>query len=177
MRQPCGGTARESISLAARPRGVITVRVPTLSKNQLVLVAGLVWCAAGTMVCMVGLPLQLTLAQQHMILVPLAASVFLVFHRFVFSRLVGKHTSRIRARTEERLPCWQFFNGPSWVVMAVMMGGGLVLRHSQLTPDWMIAFFYTGLGLALFVSGVRFLGVFARRDVLARAPEGVRSDG
>jgi uncharacterized membrane protein YfcA len=149
---------------------VTAVRVPTLSKNHLVLVAGLVWCAAGTMVCMVGLPLQLTLAQRHLILIPLAVTIFVVFYRFVFSRLVGKHTSRIRARTEDRLPCWQFFNGPSWVVMGVMMGGGLVLRHSHLMPDWMIAFFYTGLGLALFVCGVRFLGVYARKDVLAPEP-------
>ena len=146
------------------------MRVPTLPKNQLVLLAGLVWCVAGTMVCMVGLPLQLTLAQRHLILVPLAASVFLVFYRFVFSRLVVKHTRRIRARTEERLPWWQFFNRSSWVVMGVMMGGGLVLRHSHLMPDWMIAFFYTGLGLALLVCGIRFLRVFVRKDVLEVVP-------
>ncbi len=145
------------------------MHVPTLPKNQLVLLAGIVWCVAGTMVCMVGLPLQLTLAQQHMILVPLAVSVFVVFYRFVFSRLVVKHTSRIRASTEERLPWWQFFSGSSWVVMGVMMGGGLVLRHSRVMPDWMIAFFYTGLGLALLLCGIRFLRVFARRDVLAVA--------
>jgi hypothetical protein len=156
---------------------VTAVRVPTLTKNQLVLVAGIAWCAAGTMVCMVGLPLQLSLAQRHMVLIPLAVTIFLVFHRFVFSRLVGKHTSRIRARTEDRLPFWQFFNGPSWVVMGVMMAGGLVLRHSHLMPEWMIAFFYTGLGLALFVSGVRFIGVFARKDVLVLAPGGAGSDG
>jgi hypothetical protein len=152
------------------------VRVPTVPKNQLVLLAGLVWCVAGTMVCMVGLPLQLTLAQQHLVLVPLAASVFLVFYRFVFSRLVVKHTRRIRARTEERLPWWQFFNRSSWVVMGVMIGGGLVLRHSHLMPDWTIAFFYTGLGLALLVCGIRFLGVFMRKDVLAAGLEAAPVD-
>jgi hypothetical protein len=152
------------------------VRVPTVPKNQLVLLAGLVWCVAGTMVCMVGLPLQLTLAQQHLVLVPLAASVFLVFYRFVFSRLVVIHTRRIRARTEDRLPWWQFFNRSSWVVMGVMMGGGLVLRHSHLMPDWMIAFFYTGLGLALLVCGIRFLGVFMRKDVLAAGHEAAPVD-
>jgi hypothetical protein len=152
------------------------VRVPMVPKNQLVLLAGLVWCVAGTMVCMVGLPLQLTLAHQHLILVPLAASVFLVFYRFVFSRLVVKHTRRIRARTEERLPWWQFFNRSSWVVMAVMTGGGLVLRHSHVMPDWTIAFFYTGLGLALLVCGIRFLGVFMRKDVLAAGHESAPVD-
>ena len=148
----------------------------TVPKNQLMLIAGLVWCAAGAMVCMVGLPLELTLAPSHLILVPLAAVNFLAFYFLVFSRLVRKHTGRIRERTEDRLPFWHFFNASSWVVMAVMMGGGMALRFSHLMPDWMIAFFYSGLGVALFLCGVRFLGAFARKDVLALAPEQLRSD-
>ena len=152
------------------------MRVPTLSKNQLILVAGLVWCAAGAMVVMVGLPLELTLAPEHLVLLPLAAVIFLAFYVFVFSRLVRKHTGRIRARTEDRLPFWQFFNGPSWAVMAVMMFGGMSLRLTHVMPDWMIAFFYTGLGVALFLCGIRFLGVFARKDVLALTPEQARAE-
>jgi len=77
---------------------------------------------------------------------------------------------------EDRLPFWHFFNASSWAVMAVMMGGGMALRLSHLMPDWMIAFFYSGLGVPLFLCGVRFLGVFARKDVLALAPERLRSD-
>ena len=145
-------------------------------KNQLMLIAGLVWCAAGAMVCIIGLPLEFGLAPEHLILVPLALLIFIAFFFFVFSRLVRKHTGRIRARPEERLPFWDFFDASSWVVMAVMMGGGMALRFSHLMPDWMIAFFYSGLGAALFLCGVLFLGVFARKDVLARAPERPRSD-
>ena len=145
-----------------------------LPKNHLMLIAGLVWCAAGAMVCFIGLPLEFGLAPAHLVLVPLAVVIFLAFYVFVFSRLVRKHTGRIRAREEERLPFWHFFNASSWAVMAVMMGGGMALRLSHVMPDWMIAFFYSGLGVALFLCGVRFLGVFARKDVLALAPEQVR---
>jgi small-conductance mechanosensitive channel len=147
------------------------VRVAHIPKNHLMLIAGLVWCAAGAMVCLIGLPLEFGLAPSHLILFPLAVVIFLVFYFLVFSRLVRKHTDRIRARTEDRLPAWNFFNASSWAVMAVMMGGGMALRFSHLMPDWMIAFFYSGLGVALFLCGVRFLGVFARRDVLAVAPD------
>jgi hypothetical protein len=62
------------------------------------------------------------------------------------------------------------------MVMAVMMGGGMALRFSHVMPDWMVAFFYSGLGVALFLCGVLFLGVFARKDVLALTPERPRSD-
>lgn len=152
------------------------MRVAHIPKNYLMLIAGLVWCAAGAMVIVIGLPLEVGLVPSHLILFPLAVVIFFAFYFFVFSRLVRKHTGRIRARPEDRLPFWQFFNASSWAVMAVMMGGGITLRLSHLMPDWMIAFFYTGLGVALFLCGVRFLGVFARKDVLALAPEWLPSD-
>ena len=148
-----------------------------LPKNHLILIAGLVWCAAGAMVCVVGLPLEMSLAPSHLVLLPLSGLIFLAFYFLVFSRLVRKHTGRIRARPEERLPFWHFFNASSWLIMAVMMGGGMALRLSHLMPDWVIAFFYSGLGVALFLSGVRFMSVFARKDAVALTPEGARSDG
>jgi hypothetical protein len=152
------------------------VRIVPIPKNYLILIAGLVWCAAGAMVCVIGLPLEFGLAPSHLVLLPLAGVIFLVFYFFVFSRLVRKHTGRIRARAEDRLPFWHFFNASSWAVMAVMMGGGMALRLSHLVPDWMIAFFYSGLGLALFLCGIRFLGVFAGKHVLAVTPGGLGSD-
>ena len=152
------------------------MRVAHIPKNRLMLIAGLVWCAAGAMVCMIGLPLELGLAPSHLILLPLAVVIFLAFYFLVFSRLVRKHTGRIRARPEERLPFWHFFNASSWAVMAVMMGGGIALRSSHLIPDWMIAFFYSGLGVALFLCGGRFLGIFARKDVPGVAPGRRRAD-
>ena len=150
--------------------------VVTVPKNQLMLIAGLVWCAAGAMVCLVGLPLEFRLAPSDLMLFPLAVAVFLAFYVFVFSRLVRKHAGRVRARPEDRLPFWHFFNASSWVVMAVMMGGGMALRLSHLIPDPMIAFFYSGLGVALFLCGLRFLGVFARKDVLVPATEPATAD-
>jgi small-conductance mechanosensitive channel len=153
---------------------VSLVRVP---KDRLLLLAGLVWCAAGAMVTAVGLPLEVRLSASNLALIPLGIAIFLAFYFLVFSRLVLRHTSRIRARPEARVPFWQFFNAPSWALMALMMGGGMGLRLSHVTPDWVIAFFYSGLGIALFVCGIRFLGNFARGDALASEPEPRRTDG
>lgn len=143
------------------------MRVPTVPKNQLMLIAGVVWCVAGAMVMLVGLPLEFRLAPQHLVLVPLAIGIFALFYWFVFSRLVRKHTSRIRASDAERLPCWQFFTPSSWAVMAVMMAGGMLLRSTHILPEWAVAFFYTGLGTALFICGLRFVAAYLRWD----APE------
>ncbi|HJW21564.1 MAG TPA: hypothetical protein VJ506_03955 [Candidatus Limnocylindrales bacterium] len=147
------------------------MRVP---KNLLMLIAGAVWIAAGGMVVAIGLPLEIRLAPEHLVLIPLAAAIFLAFYVLVFGRLVRRHTSRIRAHAEARLPIYQFFDARSWIVMAVMMGGGMTLRLSHAVPDWAIAFFYSGLGVALFLCGLRFVGVFARKAVLQ--PEPVADD-
>lgn len=144
--------------------------VVSVPKNQLMLIAGAVWIAAGGMVTAIGLPLEVRLAPEHLVLIPLAAGIFVAFYGLVFSRLVRRHTSRIRARAEARLPVYQFFDARSWMVMAVMMGGGMALRLSHAVPEWAIGFFYSGLGIALFLCGVRFVGVFARRLVLDPAP-------
>ena len=130
-------------------------------RERLLLIAGIVWLLAGAMVSMVGLPLELRLAPGHLILLPLAAVIFIAFDRLVFEPLVRKHTRRIRSNPEPHLPIWRFFNASSWIVMAVMMGGGMALRLSGLVPDWAIAFFYSGLGLALVLAGGRFVRVFA----------------
>ena len=43
----------------------------------------------------------------------------------------------------------KFFDVRGYLIMAVMMGGGIALRSFHLVPGWFIAFFYTGLGIAL----------------------------
>lgn len=137
-----------------------------IPKNRLMLIAGIVWCVAGAMVSGIGLPLLWKLGFTQLVLYPLAVVIFLLFYFLVFSGLVVKHTERIRARSEQRLPFWNFFDTSSYVVMAIMMTGGMWLRLARVVPNWMIAFFYSGLGIALFSCGVRFLGVFSRQDVL-----------
>jgi len=120
------------------------VHVVHIPKNHLMLIAGLVWCAAGAMVCMIGLPMEFGLAPSHLILFPLAVVIFLVFYFLVFSRLVAKaHWSNPRAGGGSA-PLLALLQRLVLGGNGVMMGGGLALRLSHLMPDWMIAFFYTG---------------------------------
>ena len=143
-----------------------------IPKNKLILIAGIVWCFAGAMVCRIGLPLLWKLGFTQLDLYPLAGVVFLIFYFLIFSGLVVKHTERIRERPEQKLPFWNFFDTSSYIVMVIMMGGGMWLRLAHIVPNWMVAFFYSGLGIALFSCGVRFLSVFFRQEVaLAKREE------
>lgn len=89
-------------------------------------------------------------------IVALSIVVGLVFWTFVFGKLVVKHTKRITSYEDERHFFLKFFDVPAFVIMAVMMTGGIAIRSLGLAPEVFIAVFYTGLGSALTCAGIRF---------------------
>lgn len=96
-------------------------------------------------------------------------AVFLAFHP-MFSKLVGKHADRIRGYGEDRMHVLRFFDVKGYVVMAIMMGGGIGLRAAGFVPSWFVAFFYTGLGAALALAGIGFLVHYAHRGGTITCP-------
>ena len=138
-----------------------------VSKTALLFIAGIVWLAAGVNIARLGI---LSFGQMSQgvwwLLIIGAAVVFTLFHIKVFSKMVGKHAVRIAGYEADRVGIWRFFDVPGYAMMAIMMTGGMSLRAFGLLPNWFIAFFYTGLGIALALSGMSFLGRFARRGNL-----------
>ena len=138
-----------------------------VKRNTLLLLACLVWSAAGFNILRIGLmayPPYLTVVNYL-----LSVLVFVVFQRFIFGKLVKKHTARIISYQEERHFFLKFFDGKAFAIMAVMMTGGIGLRVSGLAPERFIAVFYTGLGAALLLAGLLFGRNFGR-VVFAASP-------
>ncbi len=125
-----------------------------VNRNTLLLLAGLVWSAAGVNILHIGLSAYT--AYQSALNYLLSVLVFAVFQKFIFGKLVKKHTARINAYPQERHFFMKFFDGKSFAIMALMMTGGIVLRTSGFTPERFIAVFYTGLGASLLVAGLLF---------------------
>lgn len=138
----------------------------SIPKNYLMLIAGMLWLIAGFMVMKVGVPILINLISDGFWYLLFAGVTFIIFYLFIFSKIVEKHTKRIRDKTNKMLPFWEFFDLPSYIIMIVMMTGGMWLRSSHLIPDKFIGPFYTGLGFALFSCGVRFISVFLKRKVI-----------
>lgn len=125
-----------------------------VKRNTLFLLACLVWSAAGFNILRIGLivyPAYLTVLNFL-----LSVLVFAVFQKFIFGKLVQKHTARINAYTEDRHFFLKFFDGKAFAIMAVMMTVGIGLRASGLAPERFIAVFYTGLGASLLLAGLLF---------------------
>lgn len=144
-----------------------------VQKNTLLLLACLVWGAAGFNILRIGLmayPAYVTVVN-----LLLSAVVFGLFQRFVFGKLVKKHTGRIAGMEEKPQFFLKFFDGKAFAIMAVMMTGGIGLRVSGLAPERFIAVFYTGLGAALLLAGLLFGRNFGKA-VLA-APQSIEEKG
>ena len=131
-----------------------------VKRNTLLLLACLVWSAAGFNILRIGLmahPAYLTVLNAL-----LSVLVFAVFQYFIFGKLVKKHTARIQGYPEEQHFFLKFFDGKAFAIMAVMMTGGIGLRVSGLAPERFIAVFYTGLGAAILLAGLLFGRNFAK---------------
>ena len=137
-----------------------------VKRNTLLLLACLIWSAAGFNILRIGL--MAYSAYRAGINYLLSTLVFVVFQVFIFGKLVKKHTARIGAYEEEFHFFLKFFDKKSFAIMAVMMTGGIWLRSSGLAPERFIAFFYTGLGASLLLAGLLFGRNFAKAAVAAK---------
>ena len=129
-----------------------------VKKRTLLLIAGVVWLAAGVNVARLGVISYLAI-EQHWYWYLLSVVIFLLFGA-MFYQMSQKHIKRIMGYKDERQPFWRFFDLKAYLIMAVMMGGGIGLRAAGIFPNWFVAFFYTGLGCALALAGVLFVKHF-----------------
>lgn len=125
-----------------------------VKKRTLLLIAGLVWAAAGINILRIGI---VSCIETSLTLVPILLQV-LIFAAFggMFFSIVKKHKRRILGYPEERKFFWYFFNIPSYILMVCMMSLGIGLRHFAKLPTIFFSVFYTGLGSALTLAGVLF---------------------
>lgn len=72
-----------------------------VKRNTLLLLACLVWSAAGFNILRIGLIAYPP--YRSLLNVLLSVLVFAVFQKFIFGKLVKKHTIRIRSYVEDRL--------------------------------------------------------------------------
>ncbi len=129
-----------------------------VKKRTLLLIAGIVWMIAGFNVARLGIISYLKIEQQWYWYL-LSIIIFLLFGTMFF-KMSQKHTKRIMGYIEERQPFWRFFDLKAYIIMAVMMGGGIGLRSAGVFPNEFVALFYTGLGCALALAGVLFIKNF-----------------
>jgi len=79
-------------------------------------------------------------------------------HLFGFTRIVDKNLNRLLP-LEEKKCIFAFMTWKSYIIVLVMVSLGITMRHSSL-PKQYLSVIYNGIGLALFLSGLRYLRFF-----------------
>lgn len=128
-----------------------------VKRENLLVVAGLFWIIAGVNVAGVGIQAFLGVpSASWWWMVPAMAVVFVGFG-FMFRKVSMKHEARILTYADPSISVLRTFDVKGYLIIAIMMGGGMALRFSGAVPLEFIGFFYPGLGVALALTGVGFL--------------------
>ncbi len=135
-------------------------------KNNLLLIAGIVWGFAGFNILKIGITTYQSYFTWWRLLISIA--IFLAFQIFVFGKMVKKHTERITQYEADKQYFYKFFDKKGFIIMACMMTFGIVLRKSNLCPDVFIAVFYSGLGTSLFIAGILFIVNYIKECIEAK---------
>ncbi len=131
---------------------------PAVNKRVLLFLAGFMWFGVGTMLLFLSFS-WLKAFQVHgsFLVGGIGVAVALVVHHFGFLKIVDKNLSRILPM--EGTKCiFSFITWKSYIIVAVMVTLGALLRHSPI-PKPYLSMLYIGIGLALILSSVRYLRV------------------
>ncbi len=129
--------------------------MPTVKRRWLYLAAAVLWSAAGVMLCARAwgwLVAEDTPAALLHLTVGTMAGVLI--YRFKFSRIAARNIRRISKLPDRNHPL--AFQPPlMYALIALMMGLGVMLRHSAL-PRPALAILYLGIGLGLLLASLSY---------------------
>ncbi len=127
-------------------------------KKYLILLAGLMWCGVGVML--------MTYAETWLNRYPGRGLIFytagfllaMPIHHFGFLRLAGRNIARL-LEINGKKSIFTFITAKSYLTIIFMVALGITLRHSAI-PKQYLSVIYNGIGLALFLSGIRYVRYF-----------------
>lgn len=128
-----------------------------VNRQFLLITTGILWIIAGANILRIGIATWINNTQDWMFKAGEATVIFLLFFVFIFRKLYYKHTRRIEKKKENKNCPFSFFDVKSWIVMVFMIALGITIRSLHLLPDSFISVFYTGLSIALILTGILFI--------------------
>jgi hypothetical protein len=132
---------------------------PAVDKRILIFMAGLMWCGVGVMLIRYAISwLSLCNGKEQIFFYSAGFLAAMPIHHFGFLKIADKNINRLLPLTEKKSP-FSFMTPKSYLIVIVMVSMGIALRHSPI-PKKYLSLLYNGIGLALFLSGIRYFRVF-----------------
>jgi hypothetical protein len=135
---------------------------PGVPRRSLLLIAGCAWSIAGGI--LITRSLIHLIGVNHYLAFEIGTGILFgsLFYLLLFARISKKHITRINL-IEIDNPCFfSFFNFRSYLLMAIMISGGITLRISGLVNLEIIYTFFLCMGIPLLVSAWRFFYSYSK---------------
>lgn len=129
---------------------------PSVSKHNLLFIAGMVWMTAGGILAGRGLSYLVEHGQYLGWRLTGGLIVGMIFYVLLFAKISRKHIKRIHGLNIPYPCAFSFFNLRGYLMMAIMITGGIMLRRFDvINKEWLYNFYIT-MGVPLLVSATRF---------------------
>ena len=120
-------------------------------------IAAAIWGVPGINIAIKGVKTYMLMNPDDLWWLMLITVAVSIFFFIIFRRVVIKYSERI-ASLPDSVMIWQIFPPKGWILLVIMMGLGITLKHIPDIPMSFTASFYSGLGPMLIVSALRFAG-------------------
>ena len=131
---------------------------PAVEKSALIFLSFFVWVVVGTGLLLLAYSwLKAPQVNSSLLFVAVGVGAALVIHHFGFLKIVDKNLGRILPM-EGKKCAFSFMTWKSYIIVAVMVTMGTLLRHSAI-PKTYLSILYIGIGLSLVLSSIRYLRI------------------
>ena len=131
---------------------------PAVDKSALIFLAFCIWVIVGTVLLSLAYSwLKASQVNHSLLFAAGGVAAALVIHHFGFLKIVDKNLGRILPM-EGKKCAFAFMTWKSYIIVAVMINMGTLLRHSVI-PKTYLSILYIGIGLSLILSSIRYLRV------------------
>jgi hypothetical protein len=129
---------------------------PRLPKKILLSVAGIMWIIAGLKINYIAWQALRHSTYDPLIVIPIILAGYIIIYKFVFLKIIKKHTIRIVNKKKELNCIFSFLDIKGYLIMAVMIIGGVTFRKSGLIPLIPLGITYGIMGLTLITAAFKF---------------------
>jgi len=129
---------------------------PSVSRHNLLLIAGLAWTTAGGILLWRGLDYEIRHSSHIWLNILAGVVIGVIFYLILFAKISLKHIKRIKGLTIPYPCAFSFFNIRSYILMMIMITAGIFLRNLELVNKEYLFTFYIGMAFPLLISAFRF---------------------
>jgi len=134
--------------------GFIEKLKPAIPRKILFALAGIMWCCVGMMLASMAVRWLSDYTGHSWIFAATGLIAALLIHHFGFLKIADKNLRRISQLSEK--PCaFSFISWKSYLLIISMVTLGITLRHTSI-PKQYLSIIYMGIGMALFLSSIRY---------------------